>query len=393
MQNGLVQPQQMGALLQSLLAEQRGLRLLGLRSLPVTALADRPPARKATADKGAGGDKAGARRPAARDDAWLYRHTVEVEVQGSYADMLAYLRAIEGLPRRVRWGDVEIDARSLPGQHDDDHALHGQPRKNMVGAMNRLFVPLVLASTIPLPPRCRLAGELPDPTRPPAALRPTTPTAAPYVPAAPALVLQSVLVGEGRKPTAIINGHVVEVGESLEGMRLVRVFDGGAVLAGRERADDAGPDSRDREGRRGAAAGVVGTGGDDPPDTPARRRAADGSHRRSQMKPVARLGGAALAAIVVVAGSGCSTAPTGPNSTMGRIRTSCARPPAPTPREPAPRPDAVERALLPPLQSNCRGPRPAASRASTWRSRTRPPRRCSCRSSPARATASWCIRT
>jgi hypothetical protein len=98
--------------------------------------------------------------------------------------------------------------------------------------MNRLFVPLVLASTIPLA-AISLAGELPDPTRPPAALRPTTPTAGPYVPAAPALVLQSVLIGAGRKPTAIINGHVVEVGESLDGMRLVRVFDGGAVLAGR----------------------------------------------------------------------------------------------------------------------------------------------------------------
>ena len=115
MQNGLVQPQQMGALLQSLLAEQRGLRLLGLRSLPVTALAD--PAtgpKKAIADKGAGGDKTGTTTPARGDDAWLYRHTVEVKVQGSYADMLAYLRAIEGLPRRVRWGDVEIDARSYP---------------------------------------------------------------------------------------------------------------------------------------------------------------------------------------------------------------------------------------------------------------------------------------
>lgn len=98
--------------------------------------------------------------------------------------------------------------------------------------MNRLLVPLVLASTLPLA-AAALAGELPDPTRPPAALRPTTSTAAPYVAAAPALVLQSVLIGDGRKPTAIINGRVVEVGESLDGMRLVRLFDGGAVLAGR----------------------------------------------------------------------------------------------------------------------------------------------------------------
>jgi MSHA biogenesis protein MshJ len=114
MQNGLVQPQQMGALLQSLLAEQHGLRLLGLRSLPVTALADPAGAAKKPAADKAGGDKASATTTTRGDDAWLYRHTVEVRVQGSYADMLAYLRAIEGLPRRVRWGDVEIDARTYP---------------------------------------------------------------------------------------------------------------------------------------------------------------------------------------------------------------------------------------------------------------------------------------
>lgn len=115
LQNGLVQPQQMGALLQSLLAEQHGLRLLGLRSLPVTALADPATAvKKPIADKGAGNDKAGTATATRGDDTWLYRHAVEVKVQGSYADMLAYLRAIERLPRRVRWGDVEIDARSYP---------------------------------------------------------------------------------------------------------------------------------------------------------------------------------------------------------------------------------------------------------------------------------------
>jgi MSHA biogenesis protein MshJ len=114
MQNGLVQPQQMGALLQSLLAEQHGLRLLGLRSLPVTPLGDPGAAKRAATDKATGSEKAGAATTSRGDDAWLYRHSVEVRIQGSYADMLAYLRAIEGLPRRVRWGDIEIDARTYP---------------------------------------------------------------------------------------------------------------------------------------------------------------------------------------------------------------------------------------------------------------------------------------
>jgi hypothetical protein len=97
--------------------------------------------------------------------------------------------------------------------------------------MNRLLVPLFLAGAMALAAGA-VAGELPDPTRPPASLRPASAAAASYVVAAPALVLQSVLIGEGRKPTAIINGRVVAIGDSLDGQRLVRVFDGGALLAG-----------------------------------------------------------------------------------------------------------------------------------------------------------------
>ena len=128
LQNGLVQPQHMGALLQSLLAEQHGLRLIGLRSLPVTplgeaalpsrkaagksAVAAAAPAATATTRRRATARALSSRRAATTPGSIAMR--VEVRVQGSYADMLAYLRAIEGLPRRVRWGDVEIDARAYP---------------------------------------------------------------------------------------------------------------------------------------------------------------------------------------------------------------------------------------------------------------------------------------
>ena len=124
LQNGLVQPQHMGALLQSLLTEHRGLRLLGLRSLPVTPIGDTGGVKKIMAANERAGSAAAASAAAAApivavaapagDDAWLYRHAVEVRVQGSYADMLAYLNSLESLPRRVHWGDLEIDARKHP---------------------------------------------------------------------------------------------------------------------------------------------------------------------------------------------------------------------------------------------------------------------------------------
>jgi MSHA biogenesis protein MshJ len=104
--NGLVQPQHMGALLQSLLTEHRGLQLLGLRSLRVTPVG----APAAIEAKPVGAPPAAS----TTNDAWLFRHGVEIRVQGSYADMVGYLQALENLPRRVHWGDLEIDARRHP---------------------------------------------------------------------------------------------------------------------------------------------------------------------------------------------------------------------------------------------------------------------------------------
>ncbi len=61
---------------------------------------------------------------------------------------------------------------------------------------------------------------LPDPTRPPAGLQATS-TADPAVPEAP--VLQSVLLGPGRTPAAVINGKLVALGGSVGDARLARI--------------------------------------------------------------------------------------------------------------------------------------------------------------------------
>lgn len=82
--------------------------------------------------------------------------------------------------------------------------------------------------------QCALAAgaDLPDPTRPPTAQRhaPATGSSAPEKPAAP--VLQSTLIGAGRKPSVIINGRAIELGESFDDMRLTGVTETGAVLSG-----------------------------------------------------------------------------------------------------------------------------------------------------------------
>jgi MSHA biogenesis protein MshJ len=112
-QSALVQPQDMGHLLEGLLQSHRGLQLISLHSVPVMSVADLVnPAKPAAAAASAPGPAASASGPA--KDAWLYRHGVEISVQGSYADMQAYLLALENLPRRVYWGELKIDAQRWP---------------------------------------------------------------------------------------------------------------------------------------------------------------------------------------------------------------------------------------------------------------------------------------
>ena len=74
------------------------------------------------------------------------------------------------------------------------------------------------------------AADLPDPMRPPATQRHTAASAAAPAPAAP--TLQLVLIGEGRKPSAVINGRLVQLGDAYDEMRLTRLSESSAVLSG-----------------------------------------------------------------------------------------------------------------------------------------------------------------
>lgn len=108
LQRALVSPQDMGRLLDGLLQSHRGLQLVNLRSVPVTSLNElMKPAAAPTATNPSA-------TATADEPAWLYRHGVEITVQGRYADMLAYLEALERLPRRVYWGELRIDATDWP---------------------------------------------------------------------------------------------------------------------------------------------------------------------------------------------------------------------------------------------------------------------------------------
>ena len=110
LQSSLVPAHEMSQWLAGLLQAQRGLQLTGLRTLPVSSVADLVAAKAAPAASAASspGDNNTPR------DTWLYRHGVEVTLRGNYADLHAYLKTLEQLPRRVYWGELKINAQDSP---------------------------------------------------------------------------------------------------------------------------------------------------------------------------------------------------------------------------------------------------------------------------------------
>lgn len=106
LQIGLVPPERMPKLLEEMLRKNRGLQLVALRTLPVQRF-EKPGAAPATGDKTA---KQAANEP----ERSIYQHSVEITLQGSYADLHDYLAQLERSPLRMFWGRLSLDAGQYP---------------------------------------------------------------------------------------------------------------------------------------------------------------------------------------------------------------------------------------------------------------------------------------
>lgn len=98
---GLVSADRMSLMLQELLGKNTRLKLVGIKTLPAVSLLEQAkttPSSKTETAAALG----------------LYRHGVEISVEGSYADLLAYLSALEHMPWRVYWSDVSLSAQAYP---------------------------------------------------------------------------------------------------------------------------------------------------------------------------------------------------------------------------------------------------------------------------------------
>jgi MSHA biogenesis protein MshJ len=85
-------PQRMRDVLEEMLQREKRLRLIDLKTLPVTDMA---------ASQGQAGRR-------------VFRHGVELTLAGGYLDLHAYLSALEGLSTQLYWGRAEMSVATYP---------------------------------------------------------------------------------------------------------------------------------------------------------------------------------------------------------------------------------------------------------------------------------------
>ncbi len=115
MQRGLVPPERMAPLVESILRANGRLQLVSMRTLPSSAVGGQGDGTGAAGAPSAAPSAAGA--PAALAPApveLLYRHGAEVVVRGNYLDMLAYMDALESMPTGLFWGSADLVVETWP---------------------------------------------------------------------------------------------------------------------------------------------------------------------------------------------------------------------------------------------------------------------------------------
>ena len=117
-QNGLVAPEKIVSLLDNILKGNGKVRLVSLRTLAGSVMPlDASPAGKELkpSDQGqAAGEAAPAPGTSASVLPVLYRHGVELVLQGGYPDLVDYMAALETMPSRLFWGNVRLNVEHYP---------------------------------------------------------------------------------------------------------------------------------------------------------------------------------------------------------------------------------------------------------------------------------------
>ena len=98
MEKGLIAPERIAPLLETILRANGKLQLASLKTLPVAAL----------------GGEAVQDSKAPKQPELLYRHGVELTVRGNYLDMINYMGALESMPTQLFWGKAQLQVEQYP---------------------------------------------------------------------------------------------------------------------------------------------------------------------------------------------------------------------------------------------------------------------------------------
>jgi MSHA biogenesis protein MshJ len=111
---GMVPPARMQAFLEGLLAKNRSIELLGLKTLAVTLVGTAATGATAQSATEPGKDKPAQGAAAPVSGEGIYQHGVEIRLAGSYNDLLNYLAELERMPQRVMWNSVSLTVEKHP---------------------------------------------------------------------------------------------------------------------------------------------------------------------------------------------------------------------------------------------------------------------------------------
>ncbi len=95
----LIPPREMAAVLEKVLRQDTRLRLIKVTNLPAVELTAAALAGEASSDPGG----------------VLYRHGVELQLEGDFFATLGYLQALEALPWQILWGSLTYEVGTFPG--------------------------------------------------------------------------------------------------------------------------------------------------------------------------------------------------------------------------------------------------------------------------------------
>lgn len=114
MQKGLVSPDKMASLLGDIVKQNGNLHLVSLKTLPETALTESAAAEIKPAAEKTANVLAPIEKTENKPGEGIYKHGVEITVQGGYLDMMEYMAKLESMPWQLFWGKAKLNVDDYP---------------------------------------------------------------------------------------------------------------------------------------------------------------------------------------------------------------------------------------------------------------------------------------